>query len=120
MKLTNRQMDEYCTALSDISEKVSGKLGYAIARNIRKLSEELIEYQTLKNEAIVKHGTTGDDGNSSIEVGSEAFKNYVEDMKEYMAISHDVDIFTVSEEEVINSSLNAKEMLAVDFMIERS
>ena len=119
MKLTNKQMDEYFNSLSTVSEKTTGRLGYAIARNLRKLSEELVEYQKLKDKAIVKHGVKDENGNSRIEIGSEAFEEYIKDMKEHMDISHEVDIFTVSEDEVINSDLNGKEMLAIDFMIRK-
>ena len=52
MKLTNQKMDECFIALNSIAERTNGKLGYAIARNIRKLSEELVEYQSLKDKAI--------------------------------------------------------------------
>ena len=119
MRLTNKKMDEYFTALSNMSEKATGRLGYAIARNLRKLSEELVEYQTLKDKAINKYGEVGDDGVARIRIDpdSEAFKSFTEDMKEYMDIEHDVQVFTVSEDEVINSPLNAKEMLSIDFMI---
>jgi hypothetical protein len=109
-------MDEYFTALSEVSEKTNGKLAYGIARNLRKLSEELVEYQTLKNKAIIKHGERDENGNVAVLIGSEGYDKFIEEMKEIMDISHDVDIFTVKEEEVINSSLNAKEMLAIDFM----
>jgi len=112
-------MDECFNSLNTVSEKTTGKLGYAIARNLRKLSEELVEYQKLKDKAIIKHGTKNENGSSVIEVGSEAFEKYVNEMKEYMSISHDVDIFFVTENEVINSDLNGKEMLAIDFMIRK-
>lgn len=118
MKLSNKKMDECFNALNDISEKTTGRLGYAIARNLRKLSEELVEYQSLKDRAIVKYGNEDSEGRVSIQVGSEAFDNYINEMKEYMSIEHDVQIFTVSEEEVLKSDLNAKEMLAIDFMIQ--
>ena len=119
MKLTNKKMDEYFMALSNMSEKATGRLGYAIARNLRKLSEELVEYQTLKDKAINKYGEVGEDGVARIKVDptSEVFQSFTEDMKEYVDIEHDVQIFTVSEDEVVNSTLNAKEMLAIDFMI---
>lgn len=118
MKLTNRQMDEYFNALGDISEKTTGRLAYGIARNMRKLSEELVEYQTMKNKAIVKYGEKNDDGTYGVLIGSESYEKFIQEMKEVMDISHDVDIFKVKENDVINSSLNAKEMLAIDFMTE--
>ena len=116
MKLTNKQMDEYFNALGNISEKTTGRLAYGIARNMRKLSDELVEYQTLKNKAIIKYGEKNDDGTYGVLLGSESYDKFIQEMKEVMDISHDVDIFTVKEDEVIKSSLNAKEMLAIDFM----
>lgn len=117
MKLTNQKMDDCYNALNNISERTTGRLGYAIARNLRKLSEELVEYQSLKDKAICKYGQEAD-GTYSIQIGSEAFENYINEMKEYMNIEHDVQIFTVTEDEVLSSDLNAKEMLAIDFMIQ--
>lgn len=118
MKLSNQKMDECFNALNDISERTTGKLGYAIARNLRKLSEELVEYQSLKDKTIAKYGEPDSEGRASIQVGSEAFEKYINEMKEYMLIEHDVQIFTVTEDEVLKSDLNAKEMLAIDFMIQ--
>lgn len=117
MKLTNKQMDEYYFALDKLSEKATGRLGYAVARNLRKLSEELVEYQSLKDKAIEKHGEKGDDGVSRIKIGSDEYKLYLTEMKEYMEIQHDVPIFFVKESDLMNSDLNAKEMLSIDFMI---
>ena len=119
MKLTNKQMDDYFQRLSTISEKTRGKLGYAIARNLRKLSEELVEYQNLKDKTITKYGVADEDGVSKILIGSEEYEKFLEDMKEFMDIQHDVQLFFVSEEEVINSDLNGKEMLAIDFMVDK-
>lgn len=118
MKLTNKKMDDHLSALVAVSERATGKLGYAIARNIRKLSEELTEYQSLKDKAIIKYGTTDENGQSRIQIGSPEYESYLEEMKEYMNIEHEVQIFAVTAEEVLNTDLNAKEMLAIDFMIQ--
>lgn len=117
MKLTNAKMDEHYASLVAISERVTGKLGYAIARNIRKLSEELVEYHSLKDKAIIKYGTTDENGQTRIQIGSDAYKSFLEEMKEYTNIEHEVPIFGVTEEEVLSSNLTAKEILAIDFMI---
>lgn len=119
MKLTNKEMDEYLALLNDIAEKTTGKLGYGIARNIRKLSNELVEYNALKNKTIIKYGEKTENGNSSIKVGSEAYDKFLSEMEDVMNISHNVDIFLIPEGDVINSDLNGKEMLAIDFMIQK-
>ena len=118
MKLTNYQMDINLQAMQKISEKVTGKLAYAVARNMRKISEELVEYQNLKNNAIFKYGEKGEDGRASIRVDSDAYIKFLEEMKEYSDISHDVPIQMVTKEELLSSSLNANEILTIDFMVE--
>lgn len=118
MKLTNVQMDNYLQAMQNISEKVTGKFAYAVARNMRKISEELVEYQNLKNNAIFKYGETGEDGRASILVGSDAYKQFIEEMKDYAEISHDVVIQKITTDELLSSSLNANEILTIDFMVE--
>lgn len=119
MKLTNIQMDNYINELNGIAEKTSGKLAYGIARNMRKLSDELVEYNTLKNKMIAKYGDKREDGSAFILIGSEGYDKFLSEMEEVMNISHDVDIFLIPEEDVINSDLNGKEMLAIDFMIQK-
>jgi len=118
MKLTNIQMDNYLQSLQKISEKVTGVFAYAVARNIRKISEELVEYRNLKDNTIRKYGTETEDGRSTIEVGSEAFYKYVEEMKDYNEIAHEVPIQMISQKELLSSHLNANEILSVDFMIQ--
>ncbi len=118
MKLTNVQMDNYLQAMQNISEKITGKLAYAVARNMRKISEELVEYQNLKNNAIFKYGEIGEDGRASILIGSDAFKKFVEEMDEYADISHEVAIQKITQAELLSSPLNANEILTIDFMVE--
>ena len=118
MKLTNSVMDEYLCSLKNISEKVSGKFAYAVARNMRKLSGELTEYVTIKNKTIQKYGETDETGNSRIMVGTEAFDKYVSEMNEYANIEHEVELMMVSQDDLLSSKLNANEMLSVDFMIQ--
>lgn len=118
MKLTNIEMDNYLQAMRNISEKVTGKFAYAVARNIRKISEELVEYKSLKDKAIYKYGEQRDDGSAVIKVGTEAYDKFIDEMKEYADISHDVPIQMITKEELLSSSLNANEILTIDFMIE--
>ena len=117
MKLTNRDMDIYINALSKISDNVTGKLAYAVARNIRKLSNELVEYQNMNNKTIEKYGTKNDKGTYSIRVDSEEYLKYLEEMQDVQDLEYEIDIQTVSEDIIENSNLNAQEILSIDFMI---
>lgn len=117
MKLTNQTMDEYLRALQAISDKVTGKFAYAVARNMRKLSNELIEYRTIKDDTIRKFGEDNGQGSFQIMIGSDAFKKYFEEMKQYNDIEHDVQLMQIEQADLLNSSLNANEILSVDFMV---
>lgn len=118
MNLTNQDMDNYVQALSKVSTKVTGKLAYAVARNIRKLSTELVDYQTFKNNTIEKFGSINEKGVYSIEFGTEAYLNYLKEMKEINNLTNGVELQMVSVSDIESSELNAQEILSIDFMIE--
>lgn len=120
MKLTNIQMDNYLHSLEKISEKVTGKFAYAVARNMRKISEELVEYQNLKDKAILKYGEKMEDGTTAVRVGSEGYDKFMDEMKDILDISHDVAIQMISQQDLLSSSLNANEILTIDFMVEET
>lgn len=118
MKMTNKQMDECTANLSMLMDKTKGKLGYAIAKNYRLMVEELKEYTALKDSAIAKYGETDEDGRIKIQIGTEAHRNFLDEMKEYDDIESDVNIIKLSPEEAYSSGLNSKEVLNLLFMIE--
>lgn len=120
MKLTNIEMDNKLISLNNISDKVSGKLAYAVARNIRKISNEVVEFENIKNQLIKKYGTTDDNGISTIEVGTDGYEKFINEIKEYTSIEHDIDIYKIEEDEIFKSNLNAKEIINLDFMIEET
>ena len=77
MKLTNKEMDIYAFALKNIFEKTEGKLAYVISKNYRILASDLQEYEDIKNDTIKKYGIEGKDGNYSININSDSFKDYL-------------------------------------------
>lgn len=118
MKMSNRDMDDAVQSLTSIGEKVTGKLGYAVAKNLRKINNELIEYRDIKNRLIVEHGEKQENGNYILSVGTDKYYDYLKELDDYANIEHEVDIYKISSEEVITSSLNALEIAGIDFMIE--
>lgn len=118
MKLTNKQMDEYIYGLEGLMEKTQGRLGYAIAKNHRMILNELKEYQGLKDSAIMRFGTKNEQGRASIQVGTDAYEKYLEEMKQYDDIESDVNIVMVKADDVYSSNLSAKEVSGILFMIE--
>ena len=117
MKLTNVTMNTYLNSLNKVSNKVNGKLAYYIARNIRKIHNELIEFENIRNDYIRKYGTVNENGDYFISVNSNEYENFLNFISEYASIEHEVDITTVSEKDFFNSNLNANEILELDFMI---
>ena len=120
MKLTNKQMDEYANALSNLMEKTQGKLGYAIAKNFRLMTNELKEYIGLKDSAINKLGEQDEDGRIRIRIGTDAHKQYLEEMKQYDDIESDVNLVMVKPDDVYSSNLNAMEISGILFMVDET
>lgn len=117
MKLTNIEMSNHLNSLNQISSKVKGKLGYAVARNIRKISNELIEFENIRLEHIRKYGTENDNGECVIKKDTTEYNQFLIDMQEYATISHDVDIYIIDAEFVMESDLTANEINTIYFMI---
>jgi len=104
--------------LDSVATDCTGKLGYAVARNIRLLNTELTEYNDKRNELIRKYGTEKD-GNISIAIGTEEHKKFVEEMAQYDDIELEVELMKVNEDVLSNSNLSANSMLVLmDFMVE--
>lgn len=117
-KLTNIEMSNHLMALKNISGKVSGKLAYAVSRNMRKLANEVFEFDEIRNKLINKYGEKNDDGIFAIKIGSDSYNKFIKEISEFTDIEHEVDIYSVKSEILYNSDLNADEMLQLDFMIE--
>lgn len=118
MIMTNIDMFNRLNILQSISSKVTGKLGYAVARNIRKIIDECQDFLKIKDELVHKYGTEDENGNIVIKQNTEEYENFIEELQVYSDIQCDVDIFKVNEEELWNSALNANEMLSIEFMID--
>lgn len=116
MILKNNEADYYLTVLKSISKDVSGKLGYAVARNIRGFNNSLKEYTQFKNELIVKYGERK--GNEfSLSQNSKKYKDFQNELKPLAEIEHDVPIMLIDAEDVYNSSLTADKIGELFFMI---
>lgn len=116
MKLTNETADFYLSVLRIISPKVSGKLGYAVARNIRELSTSLKEYTQIKNSLITKYGEQSEN-EITLSAGSENFQKYQAEISEYAGIEHDINIMPIEPEEIYKSALTADVISNIMFMV---
>ena len=121
MELTNRSMD-LCVNVLQRHLNHKGKLGYAAARNLRKMQESLTEYNQRKEELIKKYGEkeTDDEGKETgvyrIPPNTEEIKKYLEEIREIADIKHDVEVFELNPEDVMDE-LTGSEILELGFMI---
>lgn len=117
MYLTNEQSDYYLSVLKIIAPKVTGKLGYAVARNMRNLSNSLTEYIERKNSLIIKYGAEIN-GEISLNKSDENYKLFLNEIKEFSDIEHDIDIMKVAPNDIYNSTLSADVISNIMFMID--
>lgn len=120
MTMTNIEMLNRLTYLQSISSKVTGKLGFAVAKNMRRLSDECQDFIKIKDDLICKYGTVNEDGNITVQQNSESYGKFIEELKVYTDLQCDVDIYTVDEKELWESNLNADEMLMIEFMVKEN
>lgn len=114
MKMTNEEMRQSIEALATAQE--TGKLGYAIARNLRKLRDEAKEYLDVYEKLLEEYGKpTNVAGRFTI--SPEARKKMDAELDEYKDIECDVDVFTVDEDTFIGGGLKSNQMTVLLWMI---
>lgn len=113
MKLTNATMWESIQVLTKIQE--TGKLGYACARNLRKLMNECREYMEVRDKLLQKYGTSDGTGRYTFEKDQAAV--FSKELTEFAAISHDVDVMQVDEETFYSGNLTSKDMFILSWMV---
>lgn len=98
------------------------KIGYAAARNHRRLAECLTEYERFRNGLIEKYGERekDEDGNElpsiRLSVTSPQFKRFEQELAPFNEMEHEVEIFTLPYSEAIGI-LSGEEILAIDWML---
>lgn len=98
------------------------KIGYAAARNHRRLAECLTEYERFRNSLIEKYGEHEKDehGNElpsiSLSSTSPNFKMFLSELAPYNEMEHEVELMELPYSEVIGS-LSGEEILAIDWML---
>ena len=91
----------------------TGKLGYAIAKNMRKLQEELKEYSVTIEELTKRYGKDIGNGQYSIsDMGA-----YMAERAQYDSIDCDVDIMQVDEDTFCSGTLTNDQMYMLDWMV---
>lgn len=116
MKYTNKQLQEYFEILNNIASKVTGKLAYLVIKNAHKISNELQEYTTIRNQKIQEYGEPFND-TIRLSVDSENYPKFISEMAEYDEIELELNFLKAEPEDLYTSNLNAIEMEQISFMI---
>lgn len=113
MKLTNEQMLNSIVMLAKLEEK--GMLGFAIAKNRKKLTDECKEYSEKRDELLKEFGE--DIGNGQFQLPPDKVNDFLEALKPYAELEVDVAVMTVSPDVFCSGSLTSSQMFALDWMV---
>lgn len=118
----NYEMSNMLSILEGHIESATGKFGYAIARNVRKLKDACLEFLQVRQELFTKYGTEEFDsngnptGNISIKIGTPECDEYLKQLGEYADIEHSVEIYKIPYS-ILPEELTAKDLLELDWML---
>lgn len=110
------QAEQLLINLDSLTE-CKGSIGFKIAYNIRKLSDELREYVQFKQELFKKYGEEVE-GNLVINKESENFPLFVKELNE-LDQEIEIPLMRFTEKDLVESGLSAKQMSLIwDYMVE--
>ena len=115
-KHTNAEMCEMLTSTEDIMEKARGAFAYALARNVRRLTDAAQEFMVARNDLLHEYGTEGEDGTVKLKIDSEGFVEFAKRIEPLTVISYEVEITKVTQDE-IPDTMSASEILNVIWMV---
>lgn len=104
------QAENLLINLNSLAE-CKGSIAFKIAYNIHKLTDELQEYVQFKQELFKKYGEEVD-GQLSISKDSEHIQDFLNELKK-LDVDIDVHLLKITEEELKDSNLSAKEMAMI-------
>lgn len=119
---SNSEMANMLFTLERYVEIATGKFGYAVARNTRKLNDACFEFLQERRRLFSEFGTDERDengnptGNVVINMGTDAYTEFLNRLGEYSDIEHSVEIYKVPYD-ILPDSLTAKDLLALDWML---
>ena len=112
--MTNQEMFEGIQALSQVNE--TGLLGYACARNLRKLLDESREFMAERDRLLAQYGKAK--GNGQYELSPDQQIKFASALKPFGDIEHDVSIMRVSEDIFCSGNLTSRQMFALTWMVD--
>ena len=116
MILTNAQMYDSLQILAHAEER--GVLGFAIARNRRKLAEELREFMAKRDELLAEYGTEESAG--AYKLTPEAAQAFSTALRPYAEMTADVAVYQITAAEFCSGGLTSSQMLVLDWMVKEA
>lgn len=116
MKISNFDASQSLQVMRSTQE--TGKLGFAIAKNARKLTDELEEYDAKRNELIARYGTPDTKEDGKYHFTPEQAKEFNAALKEYDRIEFEFSPMRVPEEVFFGGKLNSDQMYVLMWMCE--
>lgn len=111
MTLKMEQAFQYLRALQDMPP-ATGKVGYAIYRNIALLEAATKEFQKMRDDLIIKYGS-----DNKISNDSPNFGKFLTELTPLLEIECEVSFFTIDEDDMYNEALSTKDYLILKNLI---
>lgn len=118
----NTDMAKMLMCMEPYLESATGKFGYAIARNVRKIKDACAEYLQTRQNLIEELGEELRDENGEptgqigIKTGTEKHEEFLRRLDEYSGIKHSVEIYKVAYS-VLPEEMTAGGMLNLEWML---
>ena len=113
MTINNGKAYQYLNKLGSLSE--TGRLGLAIAKNRRRLEEELKEYIQERDNLIYEYGEQNENG--SYVVAQEEVDEFFGRLREFDEMEFEFLPQTVDEETFCSGGLTSEDMYSLDWML---
>jgi quinol monooxygenase YgiN len=120
MKLTLNSIMNAEEVLNKLANKqgLKAKTSFALAMNIKALSEPMNTLENVKNDLVRKYGEKEGEDSYVVKRDSKNFDKFVEEYRNLMDTETDVKIKKIKIDELDDTGLTPNEFIAISFMIE--
>lgn len=114
---TNAEMYEMLMSASEHMEAATGLFGYALARNVRRLQDTVLEFAQMRDGLIQKYGDEDkESGQYSIPLDSPEMAAFVGELEPLAKIEHEVEISKILPSD-LSGDMTAEQILKIIWMV---
>lgn len=125
MKLTNNQLLSSTKTLSILSQKdLPIKISFSIARNIKKIEDELKVYNAEREKLLNKYGEKDEkdklivDDKNQIKFKKGKLDEFNKDFLELLTIENEIDIIKFAIDKIEDVNISPSSIMSIEYMIE--